>query len=215
MSGDGWEIGRSGERRFRDAATYDDIAGAYADRWFGLRLPEAMVRLTGRLARGERVLDAGCGPGRDVAWLSALGFDAIGVDLSAGMLREGLTRGVTAPLIQADMGHLPFKDSSFQGVWACASLLHIARTDALYVLQEFERVVHPGYLYAMVKEGEDQAWVQGAWGERRFYVYWRPGEIQALIRQAGFEVLGCWVGDDRAGRPHPWIGVLGRSEAPA
>ena len=57
-------------------AAYDAVAESFADRWFDLRLEEPMARFTGRLGPGARVLDVGCGPGRDVAWLAEQGFDA-------------------------------------------------------------------------------------------------------------------------------------------
>ena len=69
--------------------SYDSVAEDFADRWFDVRLEEPMSRFAGRLGPGARVLDVGCGPGRDAAWLAELGFDAGGVDLSFGMLQEG------------------------------------------------------------------------------------------------------------------------------
>jgi SAM-dependent methyltransferase len=172
-----------------------------------------MARFTERLPAGARVLDAGCGPGRDAAWLAEQGFEAIGVDLSAGMLREGQARGVAVPLIQADIGHLPFKRGSFDGVWACALLLHIPRPQLLAVLQELERVVQHGYLYVAVKGGSGHEWIESASG-RRFFVYWRLPELRVMVRRAGFEVLAHWEAVDQAGRQHPWIGLLARSESP-
>ena len=192
---------------------YDATATAYAERWFDLRLYDEMARFTERLAAGARVLDAGCGPGRDAAWLAEQGYAAMGVDLSGGMLREGRARGVTVPLIQADIGHLPFEQGSFDGVWACASLLHIPRSRLPKVLQELARVVHPGLFYAAVKGGSGHEWIESA-GGRHLFVYWRLSELRMAISGAGFEVLGCWETADRAGRQHPWIGILARSEVP-
>ena len=87
--------------------------------------------------------------------LSVTRSGGAGTDLSLGMLREGLERGVPAPLIQADMAHLPFRKGSFRGLWVCASLLHIPKVQAGDVLRELERgrdlamanklVVHAGH----------------------------------------------------------------------
>ncbi|HIP97012.1 MAG TPA: class I SAM-dependent methyltransferase, partial [Anaerolineae bacterium] len=71
------------------AASYDAIAPEFAVRWFDFRLHEQVARFAERLWPGAHVLDLGCGPGRDVAYLQELGFRAVGVDLSAGMLAEG------------------------------------------------------------------------------------------------------------------------------
>ena len=91
------------------ATAYDATAAAYADRWFDFRLEKDMARFAARLGTNVRVLDVGCGPGRDVAWLAEQNFDVVGVDLAFKMLEEGLARGVSAPLIQADMRRLPFR----------------------------------------------------------------------------------------------------------
>jgi ADP-ribose pyrophosphatase YjhB (NUDIX family)/ubiquinone/menaquinone biosynthesis C-methylase UbiE len=203
-------------------AAYDIIAKCFADRWFDLRLEEPMTRFAGRLGPRARVLDVGCGPGRDVAWLSELGFDAGGVDLSFGMLQEARVRGVGVPLIQADMRHLPFRRGSFDGLWVCASLLHIPKEQAGGVLRELSRVVYPGHIYLAVKRGEGRhsdahsdgtaEWVEDDEGHRFFTAYYTPSEIQLLVERNGFQVLHCWEEADQSGRSHPWINVLAWSE---
>ena len=53
--------------------TYDTVAAEFAERWFDLRLKAEMARFAGRLGKGVLVLDVGCGPGRDAAWLAEHG----------------------------------------------------------------------------------------------------------------------------------------------
>ena len=63
-------------------ATYDATAQAYAERWSSLRLERQLRRFTSFLSPGALVLDAGCGPGRDVGYLHEPGYRAIGLDRS-------------------------------------------------------------------------------------------------------------------------------------
>jgi mutator protein MutT len=189
-------------------AAYDAGAKAFAERTYHIRLAKEMARFAARLAPGVRVLDVGCGPGRDTIWLAEGGFRAVGVDLSAGMLQEAALRGVRVPLIQADMAHLPFRKGSFRGLWVCASLLHVPKAQVGDVLRELERVVHPGHIYLAVKRGEGEAWVTGQTGERLFFAYYTPCEIQLLMERSGFEVLDHWINEDTSGGDHPWINVL-------
>ena len=191
---------------------YDAVAKGFADRWFDLRLEQEMARFSGRLGPGARVLDVGCGPGRDAAWLAELGYSAGGVDLSFGMLQEGRSRGVTVPLIQADMSHLPFRKGSFKGLWVCASLLHIPKERAGDVLRELARVVYPGHIYLAVKRGEGEAWVEDDEGRRLFFAYYTPAEIQLLVERCGFEVLHYWENPDQSGRDVAWLNILAWSE---
>jgi len=190
------------------AAAYDTSAKTFAERTFHIRLSKEMARFSGRLAPGVRVLDVGCGPGRDTIWLSEQGFDAVGVDLSLGMLQEGRARSVPAPFVQADMACLPFRRGSFRGLWVCASLLHVPKQQAGNVLRELERVVHPGHIYLAVKSGEGEAWIRDRQGYRRFFAYYSPSEIQLLVERSGFEVLDHWINKDASGGDHPWINIL-------
>lgn len=196
--------------------TYDAVAAEYAQTWFDLPVDDLLCRLVERLPPGAAVLDAGCGPARDTLWLAQQGFRAVGIDLSWGMLRQGQMRlaaqGVVAPLIQADMACLPFCTASFQGVWACASLLHIPKAQAGQVLGEFARVVRPGYLYLSVKRGHGEGWVADQAGRRRFFAHYRPGELERLVERSGFEVLESWENADRLGRRQRWLNVLARTK---
>src|SRR5690242_2246303 len=61
------------------------------------------LAIAGRRAGGvARVLDAGCGAGRDLAWFEGLGVPIVGIDLSQGMLAEARTR-FAGSLLQMDM----------------------------------------------------------------------------------------------------------------
>jgi ubiquinone/menaquinone biosynthesis C-methylase UbiE len=170
-----------------------------------------MARFVAHLRPGARVLDLGCGPGQDTAWLAEQGYVTTGIDLSGGMLREASRRGVNAPLIQADLRQLPFRSSSYQGLWACASLLHIPKAQAGAAVREMARVVNPGTIYIAVKRGTGEAWVKDEDGKQRFFAYYEPDELRVLVREAGCTVLSWWQTEDSAGRSRPWINLLARS----
>jgi len=187
-------------------AAYDERATAFAERWFDLRLDHALDTFGECLRPGARVLDLGCGPGRDVRFLGEMGFRALGVDRSAGMLAEARQR-VNAPFVQADMRALPFADGSLDGVWACASLLHVPREQVPAVLSEAHRVLEHGHLFLAVKRGEGEAWIETETGPI-FFAYYYPAEVELLVERAGFRVLDRWESSDQAGRDQPWINVV-------
>ena len=189
------------------SATYDRIAADYAARAAGAA-PETLARIRERfaalLAPGARVLDVGCGPGWEAARLRDLGLRAYGLDRSCGMLAEARALGVL--LLLGDMRALPLPEAALDGLWVCASFLHIPKCDAPAVLHEFRRTLRPGgALYIGVKEGDGERWVEHRAGLQRFFAFYRPDELDDLLAAHGFVVTKGWLYADSLGRPERWI----------
>jgi ubiquinone/menaquinone biosynthesis C-methylase UbiE len=190
-------------------ATYDRLAGRFAEQWWSTRLAGPMSRFSASLPAGGVVLDLGCGPGRDTAWLAEQGFTAIGMDASSGLVEEARRRvpAAQATFVRGDLVSLPFTPSSADGAWVCASLLHLDPAGALEALTEVRRVLRPGgALFAGVQQGEGDTIKEGAAGNR-FFTYWSPVEFAAAVSAAGFEVET--VGSERAGDVR-WVQVHAR-----
>ena len=175
-------------RRTRD--TYDRIAAEFANRtatpW--PELNEMMSAFLVRLPERARVLDAGCGPGRDTRLLRGRGARVVGLDLSFGMLRSQSLSGA----VQADMCALPVGNARVDGVWCQAALLHIARADVPRVLAEFARVTRPtGALHLAVSEGDGEGWVSDRYGSSspRWYVHHRLEPLRETLAEAGWQVV--------------------------
>jgi hypothetical protein len=115
-------------------------------------------------------------------------------------------------LVQADLCHVPFASGSFEGVWACASLLHLAHSDLPNALAGLTRLLHQfdGVLYMAVKVGEGEHWLADGNGRRRFFSFYQPSEIMAMLSEAGFQVLEDWLAPDQVGREQPWLNVIAR-----
>src|ERR1700731_764955 len=77
----------------RTIKAYDEIAATYAATWFDDPVMEPLLGRFYRLLEVPRtVLDAGCGPGRDVLALNNRGCDVVGIDLSLGMVAQARNR---------------------------------------------------------------------------------------------------------------------------
>jgi 2-polyprenyl-3-methyl-5-hydroxy-6-metoxy-1,4-benzoquinol methylase len=112
----------------------------------GLDPSDLQLRLGFLLARvrpGERVLDVGCGEGRFMAELAAMGVEAVGVDVAEEPLRRARAArpDVEARLVDA-AGAWPLTDASFDAVWAGEVIEHVADTAGW--LSEIRRVLRPG-----------------------------------------------------------------------
>ncbi|WP_165422912.1 class I SAM-dependent methyltransferase [Ktedonosporobacter rubrisoli] len=196
--------------RHRLETAYDRIAQEYAERNHMVPpLIQMGSRFLSRLRPGTRVLDVGCGDGLHMAWMEAQGFQVTGIDLSTGMLAQARARGVQGKLVQMDMCHLAFPPASFEGIWCCASLLHLPKAQAPMALDQLHRVLVPrGMLYLSIQEGEGEQWEVTRFAEvERFFARYTSQEAKALLSQAGFSLDECHR--DEAG-PRQWISFLAK-----
>lgn len=132
---------------------YDDMATAYAESnatnaYNGYYERPASLALLGDVA-GQRVLDAGCGPGLHAAELVARGATVTGLDSSAGLLAEARrVLGSHADLHVADLAEpLPLPDNTFDAVLGSLVMHYIE--DWVPTLREFHRVLVPGGRFVM------------------------------------------------------------------
>ena len=110
--------------------------------------------LRGRLPHGTRILDAGCGGGRNLVYFLRTGYEVFGVDRSAEAISR--VRGLAAlnPMLPADnfvvaaVEEVPFPDDHFGAVISSA-VLHFARDAGHFraMLGEMWRVLAPGGLF--------------------------------------------------------------------
>lgn len=174
-------------------AAYTQIAASYAAATQDRQAVAAHLEMFLRLVPpGSRVLDLGCGPGFDTAVLRQQQRRAFGLDLSWPMMQAGREYGLAVPCVQGNMCALPLADTAVDGVWACASLLHLPRPLLPTALAELARVLRPGgALYLSVKTGSGEGWAERAYEHdaARFFVYWQPDTLDPLLTQAGFVLL--------------------------
>ncbi|MHB1518566.1 MAG: ubiquinone/menaquinone biosynthesis methyltransferase [Acidimicrobiales bacterium] len=101
------------------------------------------------LPSGSRILDLACGTGDFLAILGRRGFNALGADLSTGMLHENRTG---LPLVLADGSELPLRSGSLDGATCGYALRNF--TDLESVFAELGRVLRPGGRVALLEVAE-------------------------------------------------------------
>jgi SAM-dependent methyltransferase len=208
---EGTEVGRSGAAA-GDAigsthAFYEQHAQEYFERTVSADMTALYARVLPNVRRGGRILDAGCGSGRDLKSFQSLGFKAVGIDASPSLVK------MASAFSGAPCRVLRFEDiefsQEFDAVWAVASLLHLSRQGLLPVLTRLKRaLVDGGILFASFQEGV---------GERidadgRFFTLYSVDELKTVLGHAGFTVIDVWTTDDTALERADirWINVLAR-----
>lgn len=182
-------------------ATYETVAKRYRklneDRSVVEELVSRFLAAVDETTDGRaRVLDAGCGPGWESARFGATGHEAVGIDLARSFLEIAREEAPASSFAQMDMRRLGFPSGAFDGVWACASFLHVPREDAQATLAELRRVLRPdGPVHLSVKHGEGTR-EGGAYNDdhRTFVLYW-PDELEDLLSSAGFTVKTVKIDD--------------------
>jgi ubiquinone/menaquinone biosynthesis C-methylase UbiE len=143
------------------------------------------------LQPGQRVIDAGCGPGAQLGLLldavapdgqvTGLDFDEDNIAVASTLWPDQVAAG-TLRVTPGDITRLPFDTNSFDASWTSLVLHHV--DDPLAALRELARVVSPGGLVAVL-DGDD--------GASFPYLPWSPGlehRIRRAVRQGAAEKYG-------------------------
>jgi SAM-dependent methyltransferase len=160
---------------------------------------------------GERVLDAGCGTGRNLPELLAAGAVVTGMDFSPGMLKVARENHPDVPLVQADMQTVwPFRDGAFDVVLCALVGEHLDRLDI--VTREMRRVLAPGgravfsvYHPAMAEAGKEANFQRDETEYRLGAVRHTLADYATAFELAGFSGISVdeYVGDERLARVEP------------
>lgn len=155
---------------------------------------------------GGRILDAGCGSGRDSRAFKQHGYSVVAFDASSEMCR------MASELIGQEVWQMRFDeisfDEEFDGIWACASLLHVSGEDLPEIIVKLHKaLVQNGTLYVSFKYGD--GFKQR--GDRTFTDFTEKS-VKLLLCNAGFEILECGVTSDiRPDRAdEKWVNVIAR-----
>ena len=131
---------------------YDKNAQDFYDRTIHADVQDLCEAFLKHVPKRGRILDAGCGTGRDAKVFLDRGYDVVAFDGSLEMTK------LASVFLGRNVRHLLFKDidfsNEFEAVWANASLLHVPFEDLREVLERFHRALVPsGVLYASFKYG--------------------------------------------------------------
>ncbi len=197
---------------------YDQNAEEYSRKVYETVPLDSIKKFISYLPSNPFVLESGCGPGRESKAFSEMGVKTLGVDFSQGLLDVARQRNPNVEYIHANFLELPFDDSTFDGVWAHASLVHLDTIEEVgKALSEFHRVLKGGgWVYISVKEQlgkEKVAVVSDTLSKHeRFFRYYTPQELVDLLEGSGFKIVYTGRPADLHGRNEiRWIEVMGRA----
>lgn len=160
----------------------------------------------------QRLLDFGCGPGRDLVAFSALGHAVTGLDGSAVFVE--MARALSGcTVLHQDFLQLELGRQRFDGVFANASLFHVPPSELPRVLSQlFESLVPGGVLFCSNPRSFDVDWA-GFRGDR-FGNYLTIESWLACIAAAGFALERHFLRPQaKPAHEQPWLAVVARRPA--
>ncbi|HLD10703.1 MAG TPA: L-histidine N(alpha)-methyltransferase [Candidatus Nanoarchaeia archaeon] len=105
-----------------------------------------------KLPKKARVLDAGCGTGRDAKYLQEEGLEVLAVDVSEEMLKEAKEKNLKTK--QLDLTKEKTEEK-FQGIWCMALISELSNEEAQKVINNFQEMLDDrGILYLSMKYGQ-------------------------------------------------------------
>ena len=156
--------------------------------------------------KGGKILDLGCGSGRDSMNFMKLGYEVTAVD-GAKELAKRASVLLGKEVIVSTFEELELKEK-FHGIWACASLLHIKREDLKIVLNNlYNNLDDNGVFYMSFKYGEKE-YVDDK--NRYFNCFTDESIISFINENTKYNILGLYITDDKLGRVNEvkWVNLI-------
>jgi 2-polyprenyl-3-methyl-5-hydroxy-6-metoxy-1,4-benzoquinol methylase len=182
---------------------YNTHASAFVQDTQSVNFNDVQQRFLSHLKKGDRILDLGCGSGRDSAAFLSQGFEVEAMDASEKMCQ-----------IASEYTGLDVKNKSFlqldaheeyEGIWACASLLHAPKEQLPELFEKIKEALKPfGIFYCSFKEGNFE-------GERngRYFSDMHEDELKQLITCSKLECIDFWKSSDvRKERTQIWLNAV-------
>ncbi|MFH1834662.1 MAG: class I SAM-dependent methyltransferase [Methanobacteriota archaeon] len=197
---------------------YDETVGEYYEKTKGLEPSQIEKRedFIAMLKKGVKIVDIGCGSGRDAKFFSERGLDVLGIDLSEKTVEFARKVAPKARFKVMDFLDMQILGESFDGVWFGASIFCVQKKHTGKALREVNRILKEGgVMYVSFKEGVGEGFeLDERYNKRKYFAYYKEQEIKPLILNSGFEILKTMKPKYKSKyHTHPYIQFFCRKRA--
>ena len=128
------------------------------------------------ISKGGTILDFGCGSGRDSKYFMSQGFDVVALDGCEEMCN------LASKFLGKEVKKMLFNDlnsvASYDGIWACASILHLEKSILKDVFRKMERALkNGGYIYTSFKYGDKEEYIN-----ERYYTFFNESSFTEFLK---------------------------------
>lgn len=135
-----------------------------------------------------KILDLGCGPGRDLAYFKQQGHTVVGLDATPTFV-EMAQQATGCPVLQQSFLNLDLPGETFDGIFANASLIHVPKAEMVRVLKDLHTALVPnGAIVMSMVRGDREGFVARPTGYR-YTTGWEYETLAPCVEAAGFKIL--------------------------
>jgi 8-oxo-dGTP diphosphatase len=177
--------------------SYDVSASDYAKNTENFHPEEDAQKFIYSLPPHAKIIDIGCGPGRDAKVFSDYGLDVVGIDFSPNMIEIAKQSVPNGSFYIMDMEAIAFPSETFDGVWANCALLHVPKKNISLVFQNIHLILKPkGSFYLSVKQSDRGEIFEGDsryGGLEKYWSFYEPNELVQLLIEANFRIVDVMI----------------------
>lgn len=184
---------------------YENNAERYAAETFSADMSEQYQSFLSLLKKGAKILDVGSGSGRDACYFQRHGYQVTALEPSKNLCRE-IRKVFSGEIVCSDIqNYQPMEQ--YDGIWACASLLHLQEKEVLRFFEKMDLYLNnDGVVYISGKNGISTGKVE----DGRFFLEFSEQLIDKILtvnKQLKLEQL--WYTEDASGRRgFRWMNVI-------
>lgn len=184
---------------------YNVNAESFAANTVAVDFSQIQQEFLSTLPPGANILDFGCGSGRDTKYFLEHGYKVDAIDGSLELCK--LASAHTGIKVRQMLFQELQERERYDGIWACASILHVAKNELPDILQRMHNALKPdGIIYASFKYGDFE-------GERngRYFSDFTEESFYKMVKGIhGLVMEKMWItGDVRDGREEEkWLNII-------
>lgn len=196
-------------QRLKTLSYYNQNATQFCQNTVSVDFTATQTSFLSRLPAAARILDFGCGSGRDTKAFLEQGYQVDAIDGSSELCK------LASEYTGIQVRHMYFQDlsavSEYDGIWACSSILHLTREELSKVMRKLITALKPnGIIYTSFKYGTFE-------GERngRYFIDMTEETFADFIRdRKELQTEEEWVSSDvRPGRSEEkWLNLILRKK---
>lgn len=188
---------------------YNENAATFVEGTKDVDFKQTQDRFIKKLNNNSKILDFGCGSGRDAKYFIEKGFVVDAIDGSKEICK------IASEYLGIEVKQMLFQQLNakevYDGIWACSSILHLTYDELIDVLfKMMEALKSKGVIYTSFKYGDFEGFRNG-----RYFINFDEEKFNQLLNKInGLEIEELWIsGDVREGRgDERWLNLILRKK---